>query len=146
MTTDQLSGGCHCQRISVLWRTARPLALHQPRACDCSFCLKHRAAWLSDPASALLLHARDRDSLGRYRQGSESAEFLLCRHCGVLLAVLFEDNGSCFAAVNARCLDSASLFAPDQIVSPQQLAPEQRRARWRQLWIPEVRLEWGRHD
>jgi len=65
---------------------------------------------------------------------------LFCRHCGVLLAVVFAtDNGKC-GAVNVRCLAEAEEFAPEQVVSPQQLAPEVRRERWRSLWTP-VRID-----
>jgi hypothetical protein len=39
-----------------------------------------------------------------------------------------------------RCLAEAEEFAPEQVVSPQQLPPEVRRARWRNLWTP-VRID-----
>jgi hypothetical protein len=80
------------------------------------------------------------DALGRYRQGSESAEFLFCRHCGVLLAVVFATEAGLRGAVNVRCLARAGEFAPARPVSPQQLPQEERRERWRALWTP-VRIE-----
>ena len=87
-----------------------------------------------------MITASDADALGRYRQGSESAEFLGCRHCGVLLAVVFATDEGERGAVNVRCFDRASEFAPEQVVSPQQLPPGERRERWRRLWAP-VRIE-----
>ena len=87
-----------------------------------------------------MVTASDADALGRYRQGSESAEFLLCRHCGVLLAVVFATDDGMRGAVNVRCLANAAEFASPQTVSPQQLPPEERRERWRRLWTP-VRIE-----
>ena len=95
---------------------------------------------MSDPEGELVITASDADALGRYRQGSESAEFLGCRHCGVLLAVVFATDEGERGAVNVRCFDRASEFAPEQVVSPQQLPPEERRERWRRLWTS-VRID-----
>jgi len=135
-----LEGNCHCGNLRLEFETRLRIAATSPRACDCSFCQAHAAAWVSDPDGALVVTASDADALGRYRQGSESAEFLFCRHCGVLLAVVFATDEGMRGAANARCLAEASEFAPTQTVSPQQLPPEERRERWRRLWSS-VRIE-----
>lgn len=135
-----LTGSCHCQRLQLALHGSLEPAATSPRACDCDFCRKHAAAWVSDPQGELVITASDADALARYRQGSESAEFLGCRHCGVLLAVVFATDEGMRGAVNARCLDRAGEFASEQTVSPQALPPEERRARWRRLWTP-VRIE-----
>lgn len=135
-----LTGSCHCQRLKLALHGLLEPAATSPRACDCSFCQKHAAGWVSDPDGELVIAASEDDALGRYRQGSESAEFLGCRHCGVLLAVVFATDDSECGAVNARCLDRAGEFAPEQNISPQQLPAEIRRERWRSLWTP-VRIE-----
>jgi len=137
-----LTGSCHCQRLQLaLHGSLEPVAI-SPRACDCSFCQKHAAAWLSDPDGELVITVAEADALGRYRQGSESAEFLGCCHCGVLVAVVFATDAGLRGAINVRCLDRAGEFAPTQTVSPQQLPAEERRERWRRLWMP-VRIEVG---
>ena len=141
MTQQSLTGSCHCQRLQLALHGSLDPATTAPRACDCSFCQAHVAAWVSDPEGELVVTASDAGALGRYRQGSESAEFLFCRHCGVLLAVVFATDEGMHGAVNVRCLASAGEFAPMQVVSPQQLAPEVRRERWRSLWTPRVRIE-----
>ena len=135
-----LTGSCHCQRLQLVLHGSLDPAESSPRACDCSFCQAHAAAWVSDPDGELVVTASDADALGRYRQGSESAEFLFCRHCGVLVAVVFATDEGMRGAANARCLAEASEFAPTQTVSPQQLPPEERRERWRRLWSS-VRIE-----
>ena len=91
----------------------------------------------------MVVRVREGDRLARYRQGSGSAQFLLCRDCGVLVAVVFGGAGGMRGAVNARCLRRAEEFATPQAVSPQQLPPAQRRERWQALWIPRVRIEGG---
>ena len=138
-TRRMLEGGCHCGAITLAFSTARVPADTAPRACDCSFCRAHGAAWVSDAAAQLVLHAHRPDRVRRYRQGSLAAQFLLCGDCGVLVAVVFEDDDRTYAAVNARCLEVRDGFAPVVPASPQRLEPDEKTARWRQLWIADVR-------
>jgi hypothetical protein len=109
-----------------------------PRACDCGFCTRHGAAWVSDAAGRLEIAVGDPALARHYRQGSNTARFLFCGGCGVLVAVLLDDD-RCYAAVNARCLDEAAALAQPITVSPQRLAAEEKVARWRQLWTADVR-------
>lgn len=104
-----------------------------PRACDCSFCRKHGASWVSDPEGSLRIEAHAADDLRRYRQGSETADMLFCAHCGVLMAVVFAHADGLFGALNAGCLDDAALAAP-VVVSPQRLSAAEKSERWRRLW------------
>jgi len=107
-----------------------------PRACDCDFCTRHHAAWVSDPEGHLAVRGNDA-MLQRYRQGSEQAEFLVCRQCGVLVAVIARDNDErLIGAVNRNAFDSQDEFVDETIVSPRLLAAEAKRARWRQVWMP----------
>ena len=76
-TPSMLEGGCHCGAITLAFSTARVPADTAPRACDCSFCRAHGAAWVSDAAAQLVLHAHRPDRVRRYRQGSLAAQFLL---------------------------------------------------------------------
>jgi hypothetical protein len=120
-----MSGGCHCGQLRLRFSTTLDPASIVPRACDCSFCEKHGAAYVSDR---------------RYRQGSKSADFLLCARCGVLVAVVFEQDARLYAAVSARCLDQATGLGSAVAASPQQLSPGEKVARWSQLWVPDVAL------
>jgi len=136
VTLAPLHGGCHCGKLSLeLSLTQAPAAL-QPRACDCAFCTKHGAAWVSDASGALVIDVRGHDALGEYRQGSGSARFLHCRDCGVLVAVVHEGGQGLHGAANVRCLDAASAFGESVPVSPQQLSKNDKIARWERLWTP----------
>ena len=129
-------GRCHCAALRWRFTTARPLANFSPRACDCDFCTRHRAAWVSDPAGELRLRTRAAQ-LQRYRQGSGQAEFLLCRDCGVLVAVVARgEDGRLLGAANRNAFDEQTQFGPETIVSPQALAPATKLERWTQLWTP----------
>ena len=133
-------GGCHCGNIRLAYSTHVEPSAIEPRACDCSFCQKHGAAYISDPAGALVIAAADPRALHRYRQGSNTAEFLICDRCGVVAAVLVDHHARLYGAVNARCLDAFADFGPAVPASPQQLAASEKLARWLRLWVPDVEL------
>ena len=134
------AGGCHCGALRWEFQSGRALAEVSPRACDCDFCARHRAAWVSDAAGELRIRA-DGARLQRYRQGSGQAEFLLCRDCGVLVAVVARaEDGRLLGAANRNAFDAREAFATETTVSPQTLAADAKLARWTQLWTP-VALE-----
>lgn len=132
------SGGCHCGGVRWMLDTDIALVDFTPRACDCDFCTRHRAAWVSDPNGALRL----RDEGGhvrRYRQGSAQAEFLFCESCGVLVAVTCRgDDGMPRGAVNRNGFDERHLLGAEVVASPQRLSPEAKLTRWSELWTPIV--------
>ena len=138
-THRTLRGGCHCGAVRIALSTTMDPAATAPRACDCSFCVRHGAAYVSDPAGQLVVDAAD-GALHDYRQGSGTARFLLCARCGVLVAVVFEHEGRRYGAANATSLDERVAFAPAVPASPQQLGRDDKVARWLRLWVPDVVL------
>ncbi len=139
----KVTGGCHCGNILVsLELTNAPETCH-PRACDCDFCRKHGAAYISDARGSLLIAIRDPREYRAYRQGSGQAEFIVCATCGVLIGVLHRDDGRLHGAVNVKALESAAQFAAEQVVSPKQLAPEKKVQRWRDVWFSDVQIRVG---
>lgn len=130
------AGGCHCGALRFEFASSQALAAFVPRACDCDFCTRHRAAWVSDAAGALRIDADDA-RLRRYRQGSGQADFLLCAGCGVLVAVVATAaDGRLLGAANRNAFDDRAAFAAETTVSPQQLGPEAKLSRWSQLRTP----------
>ena len=109
-----------------------------PRACDCSFCQMHGASYVSDPAGRLSVFEHEPEALHVYRQGSKRAQFLMCANCGVLVAVIMEEEGRVYGAANAACLDARQTFAASVPVSPQQLGADEKVSRWQQAWVADV--------
>src|SRR6185312_13731802 len=70
----KLKGQCHCGNVRVEIELVRSPETYNPRACDCDFCSKHAAAYVSDPQGSLLMQVRDDAGISRYRQGSGAAE------------------------------------------------------------------------
>lgn len=135
-----LQGSCHCGRLRLEFTTEQEPASIVPRACDCAFCQKHGAAYISDPAGQLSVSESDSDALREYRQGSNTARFLVCGHCGVLVAVVFEHDSRIYGAANARCLDGQTGLGSSVPASPQTLSQEEKVSRWLKVWVPDVVL------
>jgi hypothetical protein len=132
-----VTGGCYCGNVLLHIRLPRPPKAYNPRACDCGFCRKHGAAYISDRSGSLEIAIGTATDRGSYRQGSEAADFLFCRRCGVLIGVTCEIDGRLYGAVNVRSLDPAA-FGPEQSVSPKQLAATEKLQRWQGVWFPDV--------
>jgi len=135
-----LSGGCHCGALQVTASLSGPPKDYRPRECDCDFCRKHAAAYISDPRGSLRIAIGGERALTRYRQGSALAEMLLCRNCGVLVAAVYQDERVLYGVVNARILEQWPDFGAAQVVSPRTLSADQKVSRWRGLWFRDVNI------
>ena len=67
----------------------------------------------SDPAGTVELWASE-GALQRYRFGQRTADFWICRNCGVYVAAVMESGGRRYAVINVQALESRppSLAAP----------------------------------
>ena len=73
---SRLTGGCHCGNIAVSVELTRAPDAYHPRACDCDFCRKHGASWVSDPQGSLRIRIREESDVNRYTQGAGIAGML----------------------------------------------------------------------
>lgn len=116
---------------------AHPPENYCPRACDCDYCTCHRAAYVSDAHGSLALRIHDERAVGKYAQGDQLAEFVLCRNCGVLIGAVYRFDGRLFAAVNAN-IALGSRWGGTQAASPKRLPAAEKIKRWQSLWFPDV--------
>ena len=135
---SDLKGGCHCGNIAANIELSRAAGAYHPRTCDCDFCRKHGASYLSDPRGSVRILIKDEQSIGKYRQGSELADFLYCKNCGVLVAALYENEGRLYAAVNAAAVAARADFAEARPVSPKSLSGTEKAQRWQDAWFADV--------
>lgn len=129
---------CHCSALTAHYRTRLPTASWPVRACQCAFCTAHGALSTSDPAGSLSFIASDPDCLKRYQFGTRSADFLICRACGVYLGAVMTQGEQRWGILNVRTLRPL----PSDLPAPQPMqydgevtiARAQRRtARWTPL-------------
>jgi hypothetical protein len=135
-----LKGGCHCGSVRVEVELTRSPDTYQPRACDCDFCRRHAAAWISDRDGRVGIFTARGDQGVTYRQGSNQVELLLCGHCGVLVAALYRREERLFAAVNTRAIEGGVGFGSEQPVSPKTLSDDQKAERWQDIWFRNVTI------
>jgi hypothetical protein len=128
-----VTGGCHCGAITVELTTQLAPEEWKLRECGCIFCRRHGARNTTDPDGQLRIVA-DREQLQRYRFGQGTADFFICRRCGVYVVCVIDDA---FASLNTLALDEAArLTQPAQPVDYDGETPETRSARRRQRWTP----------
>jgi hypothetical protein len=125
-------GACHCGAVSARFETAIAPDAMDVRADQCSFCRRHGAKTVSDPAGRLALAFREA-AIERYRFGTRSSDFIVCRSCGAYVAAIIEGYGVLnvvgagirpFADKPARRVDYADETA------------QARLARRRERWTP----------
>jgi hypothetical protein len=138
-----VTGGCYCGNIRLQLELAHEPAKYHPRACDCGFCRKHAAAYVSDPEGSLRIVIHDSHYATNFRQGSERAEMLVCSRCGVLVGALYREDGDTYGTINARAIEALESFDTEQSVSPKQLSAEEKVARWKKLWFYSVEIVEG---
>jgi hypothetical protein len=136
-----ITGSCHCGNISfeLTWQ---PDPVEIPaRACGCSFCVKHGGVWTSNPAGSLRVQVKDESLVSKYRFGTATADFHVCRACGVVPLVTSLVAGRTYAVVNTNTfnnIDPALLRrAPASFDGEGEDARLARRAR---NWIADVRF------
>ncbi len=137
-----ISGACHCGVIRYRFSSPVAVADLPVRQCGCSFCTKQGARYTSHPAGALEISVTEADELGRYRFGHGTADFLLCRRCGTLIAAISRIDGRDHAVLNINTADEAERFgATADTFDYDAEAPHERLERRRRNWIGEVRID-----
>ena len=128
-----LTVACHCGAIRATLAASKPAVELQVRACQCSFCTRHGAMTVSDPAGRAVFEV-DRAGLGKYRFATRTGTSLLC---GMYAGVILEDGGKVWSVLNVRGLAMAEFAgrAAQPVVYEGETA-EQRVARRKAKWTP----------
>jgi hypothetical protein len=129
------AGGCHCGAIRLTFESERPLS---PRACQCSFCRKHGARTVSDPAGAATIGFSAPPLL--YRFASRSTDYLLCPRCGIYVGAVFGPPEARAATLNLNAFDDPRLEIEADPVSYDGETDAGKAKRRRLRWTP-LRLE-----
>lgn len=134
-----IEGRCHCGNLSFRLDWGEEPAEIQVRACTCSFCVKHGGVWTSSPRASLEVRTRDAKRVDRYAFGTKTADFHVCRSCGVVPVVTSRIDGNVYAVVNVNAFEgvppsllrraSASFEGEDEAA---------RLGRRKRNWIPRV--------
>lgn len=137
-----IKGQCHCGNISYVAEFSNAPSTYPPRLCDCEFCTSHNAAYTSDPHGSLTIHIQNSDQLIRYRQGSKIADFIICKSCGVLTNVVYEENNRIYASVNISTSDDPASFGCGKSAQLMRLSDKERITRWKDYWFQNVEINY----
>jgi hypothetical protein len=130
-------GGCHCGNLRLTLRLSQPPAEIRLRACGCSFCRAHNTRTASDPHGSVDIWADDWSLVQSYRFGSSTAEFVICRRCGVYIGALGDTETGTRAVINTTCLDDRAAFAREPVpIDHDGEATDDRLARRAANWTP----------
>lgn len=132
-----LDGSCHCGALTLRFTTERALADLPVRTCGCTFCVRHRPRYTSDPSGNVVIGLAAEENASRYRFGLRLADFLICRTCGAFVAA-YEPGARGRAVINVNVLARAAEFtaAPTQFTAYDSEDAAARSARRAKNWTP----------
>jgi hypothetical protein len=141
MADHTYRGECHCGAIRGTLHATKPAAELQVRSCQCSFCTRHGAMTVSDPAGRATFEI-DRFALAKYQFGTRTGTSLICARCGMYAGVMLEDGGKVWSVLNVRGLAIPEFRdrVPEPVVYDGETA-EQRVARRKAKWTP-TEIRW----
>jgi hypothetical protein len=138
----QIQGRCHCGNINLSLTWEPDPKQIQARRCVCKFCAKHGARWTSHPSGVLLVQVNERARVSIYQHGTQTADFHICRGCGVVPLVTSTIGGVLHAVVNVNTFEglNESLLV-ETAVSYEDEDEAGRLVRRQRNWIGQVRVQ-----
>lgn len=91
----------------------------------------------SDPKGKVKITVHDSNLLIRYRFGLKTADFLICKRCGIYLAAVMTLGDKSYATVNVNAFVGSESFKQQPLtVSYDGESEAERRARREKNWTP----------
>lgn len=137
-----IQGSCHCGNVSFSLDWKQDATEIAARACGCSFCVKHGGIWTSNPKATLRVKIDDPAQLEKYAFGTHTADFHVCRRCGVTPLVTSDIDGRTYAVVSVNAFNNVDRsrvrVAPSSFDGEETSSRLDRRKR---NWIADVRYD-----
>ncbi len=83
----RLTGQCHCGKVKATFESQKTPQELGVRTCQCAFCRAHGAVNISDPEGLTTIESAA-DDVNRYTFALRTADFLICKTCGVYFAAV----------------------------------------------------------
>lgn len=136
MTDTTLEGHCHCGNVRCTLHTQQRLEDIVVRICRCEFCLRHRPRHWSDPQGSLEIAVVEAGELISYRFGHGTADFVLCRRCGVYCFAIAELDGRYRAVSNLNLALERDARPREAYLEALTEDPDERTRRRGANWTP----------
>ena len=141
--TRTILGKCHCGNVAfeLQWpQTDGEIAV---RACGCDFCVKHGGVYTSNPHAVLTAQVENAAQITKYRFGTGTADFHVCKQCGAVPFITSMIDGNLYAVVNVNTFENVPREQLQQSASDfSGESTDERLARRQRNWIPTVRIEY----
>lgn len=136
-------GQCHCGAICLQLASERLPSEQILGACQCSFCRKHNVRAFSDPKAHVTLTARDQEQIQHYSFGLDASRQIICRRCGVYVAMILADGDHAWSVINIDALDDRAMFTREPELRDYSAEDRQGRiARRKAHWTPTTLIGW----
>ncbi|MEL6961895.1 MAG: hypothetical protein AAFO01_04015 [Pseudomonadota bacterium] len=130
------AGSCHCGNIRIVLESEIDPRQIKVRACQCTFCRKHGARAVSDPDGMLTIQIADQDHLICYRFGHSTADFMVCRACGVYVAAVTRGSSERRGIAQLNAITDDQYFGVAVAVQYGDETPAERIERRYRIWMP----------
>ena len=120
------SGQCHCGKLKASFETQKTPQALGVRTCSCDFCRRHGAINISDPEGEVVVDAKADDVI-RYRFALRTADFLICKQCGVYIAAVTGEGANIRSTINVAGLRMIEFLGIEE--APMQYGAEDAAAR-----------------
>jgi hypothetical protein len=139
MELISLTGGCHCGNLRTRLQLTREPPYNSLRACGCSFCRAHATRTVADTDGLFEIWADDWTQVEPYRFGSRTADYLICKRCGVYIGAVADTVQGTRAVVNVNALAAHVAFTqPPYEPDYEGETTAARAARRAANWMPTV--------
>ena len=130
------TGQCHCGKLKASFETQKTPEALGVRTCQCEFCRRVGAINISDPDGEVVIDASAGDVI-RYRFALRTADFLICKYCGVYIAAVTGEGANIRSTINVAGLRMKEFLGVEE--APMQYGAETadaRVARRVEKWMP----------
>lgn len=132
----RIVGRCHCGNFTYELQTRRPWEEITLRVCRCEFCLRHRPRYWSDPEGTIRVRVKDPADIVLYRFGHRTADFTLCRRCGVFCLAVTRIGGLHRAVANLNLTLGRDDRPKEAFIEALEEKEDERRSRRAANWTP----------
>lgn len=109
----RFDGQCHCGKLKASFETQKTPQDLGVRTCQCAFCRAHGAVNISDPEGAMTIEAEAAD-VNRYAFALRTADFLVCKTCGVYIAAVMGEGQRIVSTLNVAGLQMKEFLDVDE--------------------------------
>ena len=137
---NSYEGGCSCKNIVISLFLDSELSQHTPRACQCSYCKKKNAAYISFSDWRMEVKIKNSDQINKFRFSTRTADFVSCKICDELIYVVSKIGNINYSVVNITAFKNIKFPGPEECDFDSEIQSE-RLIRRELNWISNVYIE-----